>query len=305
MTHTLSEIASALRGHIAGRQVLAPGPGHSRHDRSLSVRLSELSPCGFVVYSHAGDDWRACRDHVAAALGLTADRWRIACERDPAAVQRREEARRRAEAQERAEAEWRQRRVMEIWRNTRPPAGTLAEAYLHSRGLDLQERLNETVRFHPKCAWGHETVPAVIVPMRCIHTGDIRKIHRTALNPEARKIGRKTFGVAAGTAIMFDRVESGGGFLIVGEGIETTLTARQYLELAPAWALGSSGGIGALPVLPDVHTLVVLAENDANGASARAAEQVAARWLSAGRAVEIVWPPEGVKDLNDCVRKDT
>ncbi|MCJ2087125.1 toprim domain-containing protein [Methylobacterium sp. E-005] len=112
------------------------------------------------------------------------------------------------------------------------------------------------------------------------------------------------FGVAAGTAIMFDRIEGGGGFLVVGEGIETTLTARQHLGLAPAWALGSSGAIASLPVLADVRTLVVLAENDANGASARAAEHVAARWLDAGRAVEVVWPPEGVKDLNDTVRED-
>ncbi|MCJ2070041.1 toprim domain-containing protein [Methylobacterium sp. J-030] len=305
MTPTLSEIASALRGQVAGRHVLAPGPGHSHRDRSLSVRLSETSPDGFIVHSHAGDDWRACRDHVAAALGLAEDRWRETCKRHPAAIQRREEARHRAEAQERAEAEWRQRRVMEMWRSTRPPEGTPAETYLRSRGLDLRERLNETIRFHPHCAWGHATAPAIVAPMRCIRTGSVRGVHRTGLDSGARKIGRRMFGVASGTAIMFDPVEGGGGFLVVGEGIETTLTARQHLGLAPAWALGSSGAIAALPVLADVHTLIVLAENDANGASARAAEQVGARWLGAGRAVEIVWPPEGAKDLNDTVRKDS
>ena len=304
MTPTLPEIASALHGRVHGRQVLAPGPGHSHRDRSLSVRLSETSPDGFIVHSHAGDDWRLCRDHVAAALGLASDRWRETREPDPADIERRREARRRADAQERAEGEWRQLRVMEMWRGTHAPEGTPAETYLHSRGLDLRERLNETVRFHPHCAWGETTAPAIVVPMRCIRTGEIRGVHRTALDDEARKIGRRMFGVAAGTAIMFDRVESGGGFLVVGEGVETTLTARQHLGLGPAWALGSSGAIAALPVLADVHTLVVLAENDANGASAGAAERVGARWLGAGRAVEVVWPPEGAKDLNDTVRKD-
>ena len=64
-------IARALGGDVVGRdQVAAPGPGHSRNDRSLSVRLSATAPDGFLVNSHAGDDWRDCRDHVKHALGM-------------------------------------------------------------------------------------------------------------------------------------------------------------------------------------------------------------------------------------------
>jgi hypothetical protein len=32
-------------------------------------RLDPAGPDGFIVYGHAGDDWRACRDHVHALLG--------------------------------------------------------------------------------------------------------------------------------------------------------------------------------------------------------------------------------------------
>jgi hypothetical protein len=67
---SLAAIARALGGIIAGRSVLAPGPGHSPRDRSLSVTLSATSPDGFMVHSHAGDDWRACRRHVRGKLGL-------------------------------------------------------------------------------------------------------------------------------------------------------------------------------------------------------------------------------------------
>src|SRR3954470_1760683 len=63
-------ISRALGGEVIGSdQVLAPGPGHSPKDRSLAVRLSRHAPDGFIVHSHAGDDWQACRDYVAQCLG--------------------------------------------------------------------------------------------------------------------------------------------------------------------------------------------------------------------------------------------
>ena len=59
------EIAMALGGQVAGpNTILAPGPGNSLSDRSLAVRLDPGAPDGFVCFSHAGDDWRDCRDHV-------------------------------------------------------------------------------------------------------------------------------------------------------------------------------------------------------------------------------------------------
>jgi hypothetical protein len=75
MTTCLSDLrglARALDGEVAGGQVLAPGPGHSLEDRSLSVRLSPDARDGFIVHSFSGDDPIACRDHVRARLGLRA-----------------------------------------------------------------------------------------------------------------------------------------------------------------------------------------------------------------------------------------
>src|SRR6516165_7485465 len=67
----LRQLATALCGDISGSQVLAPGPGHSAEDRSLSVKLDSKARDGFVVHSFAGDDPITCRDHVRAKLGLS------------------------------------------------------------------------------------------------------------------------------------------------------------------------------------------------------------------------------------------
>ena len=63
----LRQLAKALCGDISGSQALAPGPGHSAEDRSLSVKLDSKAPDGFVVHSFAGDDPITCRDHVRGA----------------------------------------------------------------------------------------------------------------------------------------------------------------------------------------------------------------------------------------------
>lgn len=69
---SLRLLARALGGEISGGQVLAPGPSHSREDRSLAVRLSMSAADGFVVHSFAGDDAMLCRDHVREKLNLPA-----------------------------------------------------------------------------------------------------------------------------------------------------------------------------------------------------------------------------------------
>src|SRR5262245_35280269 len=67
-------LARALGGEVTGRDaVSAPGPGHSRKDRSLSIRIDPTAPDGFLLFSHANDDWRTCRDYVRDRLGLP--RW--------------------------------------------------------------------------------------------------------------------------------------------------------------------------------------------------------------------------------------
>jgi RecA-family ATPase len=77
VAHTLPDLQTAARllgGTVNGDQILAPGPGHSAADRSLSVKLDCNSPDGFILHSFADDDPIACRDYVREKLKLPAFR---------------------------------------------------------------------------------------------------------------------------------------------------------------------------------------------------------------------------------------
>jgi hypothetical protein len=69
VAHDLQFLARALGGEVNGGEVLAPGPGHSANDRSLSVKIAADD---FVVHSFAGDDPIACKDYVRAKAGIPA-----------------------------------------------------------------------------------------------------------------------------------------------------------------------------------------------------------------------------------------
>jgi putative DNA primase/helicase len=64
----LGEIARALGGEVSGGQVIAPGPGHSKRDRSLAIKPRTNGDV--LVHSHAGDDKAACLNHVRDKLQI-------------------------------------------------------------------------------------------------------------------------------------------------------------------------------------------------------------------------------------------
>jgi Toprim domain/CHC2 zinc finger len=217
-------------------------------------------------------------------------------------------------------AERRQRNLVEadnrefalrLWRQAVDPRGTIVEAYLRNRCLELPgEAANEAIRFHPDCPFGtgsSSARPAMVCLVRNIVSNDPRGLHRTALAPDgtAIKCDGKTFrmslGTIAGGAIKLDPDEDVALGLCIGEGVETCLSGRQ-IGLQPVWSAVSTGGVANFPVLPGVDGLHIFAENDANGASAKAVEACARRWYEACRDV-IVVEPDTAKDLNDELRE--
>ncbi len=280
--------------------MLAPGPGHSRKDRSLSVRLSVQSPTGFITFSHAGDDFAFCRDYVAGKLGLPLDDWRS--RRQPLS----RPAPASAAARHEDDTAERINRALGLWSEARDPRGTVVETYLRSRGLMLPDEVAlQALRFHPACPWRDEArgetirVPAMLAAMRNVLNDDLTAVHRTRLTPSGEKVDRRMYGVAAGAAVKLDGDDAVGAGLAVGEGIETCLAGRQ-MGFQPVWALCSTSTITTLPVLPGVETLTVFAE--AGDASARAVEACGDRWCEAGREVLVVEPGVG-SDLNDVLRE--
>jgi putative DNA primase/helicase len=288
MTLDLRAVATALGGNVIGRSVLAPGPGHSRADRSLSIRIDTAAPDGFCCHSFAGDDWRECRDHVLQKLGLGA--WK----RRRAAPYRPE----REVGNPDDDAGKRTALALRLWNEARNPHDTLAAAYLASRGLALGGDLaGDVIRFHPKLKLEGVLVGAMLALFRDVASNEPCGIHRTFLDGEGRKLCRKMLGSTRCAAIKLDADETVTHGLHVGEGLETCLAAR-LAGFRPVWALGSAGAIETFPVLPGIDAITVLGELNDGGANHRAAQACAARWLEAGREALIVAPLVG-SDLND------
>jgi putative DNA primase/helicase len=312
MTITLQTIARALGGEVTGRQVLAPGPGHSAKDRSLAVSLSNDAPDGFVLYSHAGDDWRACRDYVRGKLGLPA--WQPGDGREqqrtvqPSHVDKWDfgTVDAQAEAKQRTEDDlirigWAQA----IFKEAMDPKQPEVTGYMQSRALVLPDELaSSALRFHPLCPWRNEStgqidrISCLIAAFKSIDDDIITGIHRIRLDRPERwpKTERRMLGVVHRAAV---KLGAPAGKLTIGEGLETCMAACQ-LGLGPAWALGSAGAISFFPVIDGVSELKILAE--AGDASARAIQICGRRWRRAGRRVLISRPNVG-SDHNDVLMK--
>jgi hypothetical protein len=190
------------------------------------------------------------------------------------------------------------KRACAVWDAGVDPRGTLAEAYLWSRALILDDAIAGAVlRYHPACPWRDEDtgatiyLPALVAVFRSVDDDAVTAIQRVALTAEGAKIGRRMLGIVHRAAVKLDQASD---TLHVGEGIETMMAARQ-LGLAPAWALGSAGMVAHFPVTSTGH-LRICGERDE--ASARAVELCTRRWQAAGRQVQVVLPTVG-KDLND------
>jgi hypothetical protein len=306
MTGLLTDIralARALGGDVVGRNTVnMQGPGHSRRDRSLSVTVNRDAPDGFLVKSRCGDDDLRCKDYVRSLLGLPP--WAPADNSRPAlSLVRTPPA---PSPEEQRHIAWKQARVRATWEEAVDPRGTIVETYLASRRLMLPDEVAGAVlRFHPACPWTAEDgsdirVPAMVAAMRDIATDELKAVHRTRLTVDGRKVDRRMFGAAAGTAIKLDPDEVVTMGLVVGEGIETALSARQ-LGFRPAWALGSVGAIARFPVLSGIEGLTLLAETDKTGANAKAIKECGTRWDAAGRVVVLV-KSKCDGDMNDALK---
>jgi putative DNA primase/helicase len=289
-------VARALGGDVTGRNILAPGPGHSRADRSLSIKIDPAARDGFIVHSFAGDLPIACRDHVRAALRLGARErgrrepmpWRPG----PRTVAPTDEAARRSAFA------WR------LWNAAHDPRGTTVTDYLASRNLTLPgDVVGDVIRFHPTVKFGAAFVGATLALFRDITTNEPCGIHRTFLDGAGRKLDRKMLGRAKHAAIKLDADEDVTLGLNIGEGLESCLSAR-LAGFRPVWALGSADAIAAFPVLPGIDAITILGEVGDGGANHRAAQACAARWIEAGQEAFMVAPLVG-GDLNDVWRRVT
>jgi putative DNA primase/helicase len=285
-------VARTLGGEAIGSSVLAPGPGHSSADRSLSVKIDSTARDGFLVHSFAGDNPMACRDHVRDAIGL------------PREARHERSVSSGRDQVESADLGARIAGALRIWEDARDPCGTVVETYLRHRKLALSDGLrHEVVRFHPALTYRGARGPAMVALFRDLATNEPCGILRTFLDHDGVKLGRRLLGRAKHAAIKLDPSEDVALGLMIGEGLETGLAAF-HSGFRPVWVLGSAGAIAGFPVLPGIEAITILGEIDDRGANRRATHVCAARWMAAGQDAFVVVPLTG-GDLADIWREHT
>jgi putative DNA primase/helicase len=265
----LATLAHALCGIVVGpNAILAPGPGHSLRDRSLSVKIDVNAPCGFQVHSFSGDDWRGCRDHVLHALGITASSPRPSLKNQSSAPRTNNLSERIASA-------------LRLWRESAPLPGTLGMVYfvVHRRlAIDELGDVSHVLRWHgaQRCVVALMTSPNAAEPCG---------VHRTFLNSDGTKRDRKMWGKQGVVCLSpNDAVTAGLG---ISEGIEDGL-AVLLSGWGPVWAATSAGAVERFPILSGIEALTVFA--DADTAGMKAATACVARWRKNGRNAVITSP---------------
>jgi putative DNA primase/helicase len=256
----------------------------THHDRSPSLTLRDDADCGVVVHCRAGCDWR----DILAELRRRGLLDRPAEDRPYAGAGRPIERSDDADIARRIAAAGR------LWDAARDACGSPVVRYLADRRITLAPP--SSLRWAPRC-WHREArayLPAMVARVEHVERGFVG-CHRTYLTADYRRRDRASLGPIGGGAVRLSPV---GETLMIGEGIETCLSAMQACAL-PAWAALSTSGMVTLALPPVVCTVVILADHDESGAGERAACVAADRWLAEGRRVRIAIPPKPGIDFAD------
>jgi hypothetical protein len=89
--------------------------------------------------------------------------------------------------------------------------------------------------------------------------------------------------------------------LLVGEGIESVLSAVQLYDHPNGWGTLSATGLRTLELPPEIRNIVIAADNDDAGIDA--ALVAYGHWSDERRTVRILIPPDGDNDFNDTLQK--
>jgi len=163
-----------------------------------------------------------------------------------------------------------------LYAMSRPITGTLAQTYLHSRGI-VTVFDSDPLRFHPRCYYRPdehrptETWPALIAAVTD-PSGRITGVHRTWLDRFGQDKApvdspRRAMGHLLGHGVRF-RVA--GDVMAAGEGIETMLSLRMVLPTLPMVAALSANHLTALLLPPTLRRLYVARDADPAGDAATA-----------------------------------
>jgi hypothetical protein len=217
------------------------------------------------------------------------------------------ELRRAREERARQDAKYRAERIaeaLEIWAEAGPFDSSPAKIFLSEtrqlrRVLDRFD-LDQVLRFHPACPFRDKRLPCMIALVRDIRTDAPIAIHRTALTTDRRpqRIGRRALGPTSGGAVKLSSHAEVSDTLLIGEGIETVLSATEILKIRPAWSVLSRSGFTQFPVLPNLKRMTVCVDLEESGDGVRDATELVKRMNDGGVEIYGAVSKYG-KDFND------
>jgi putative DNA primase/helicase len=252
-------LAHALGGRQVGRDWIALCPSHDDRTPSLSISEAEGK---VLVYCHAG-----CTQRMVIEGLLRAGLWprNTQIERNALPLPDVRAAACGAGDYSRTAS------AVSLWRNAAPASNTLVERYLHSRGILI--RPPNSIRFVPRLAHPDgDSWPAMVALVSSGIDGAPIGIHRTFLSRDGLgkapvKPQKMMLGPCRGGVI---RLAESHDHLMIGEGVETCLSAMQGAN-RPAWSALSTSGLRNVNLPAHIKTVTVLADGDAAGESAATA----------------------------------
>jgi putative DNA primase/helicase len=260
---------------------------HKRRSHVLAITLIE--PDFAIYYCNHCEVNGYCRPGRTSSVVNLAERKR---QREQAARQQKEDEQQRIAG------------ALKIFDECQQPClDSPGKAYfLVTRGIDDLDQFDlDDLRFHSACPFDRR-LPAIVALIRNVETNEPQGIHCTALDlsdpakPQRIKDMKWSRGLVAGGAIKFGKATDR---LLIGEGIETTLSAALVTELRPCWSVISKSGVAKFVPPRGITHLTVAVDNDAAGQSS--ADELVERLTSNGIEVTTV-KPTTEKDFNDLLR---
>jgi putative DNA primase/helicase len=186
------------------------------------------------------------------------------------------------------------------WQAGCPIAGTLAENYLHARGLYFDDPEGQVLRFTGRRARKSpadklEHHPALLCALSDARNGEQVGLINIYLRSDGTdrlrdNKGKTVTSRAGGAVVMLSDFDAPSMGLVLCEGVETGIALFQR-EVRPVWACGAAGTLKKFPLLGGIESLTIAADADPPGQCA--ADDLARHWRQAGREVRIVPPVAG------------
>ena len=157
---------------------------------------------------------------------------------------------------------------------------------------------------------GFHAFPAAVLPV-VDAANKVKGVHVTWLNKECTaKLAKEDrqkqcFGLIKGGFIVL-RTSAPDKPLVIGEGIESALSAAKIAGDLPAIAAINASNMAALPDVPPCSEAIVAGDRDESKAGQRAAKELAQRLANKDeeRVVRIALPPHTGEDWNDVLKEE-